>query len=327
MHEQIFISGVWWSGAYYLADIASINGYDLGRRLNSRNDNVFAWKTGPFYSMDGNYSPGSLQDILETKWPFDKVTQEDSNSFRDRIVQSRSPHGPAHNCCKLSTFCMMTPLISDAFPDAPIINVVRNPIDVAMYESDNYFLRLLIQDRVNRSSSNDDINLVYAMGHLFTALGDLRWKMQPASVNGWYLETRVKPILWNLLYALRWVMIQDRLALDTQKHNIQNCHTIKFEKIAQNDTEELEKLQDLLKITGKLKIPNPPKEDPLKMYREAYRYKTGLLPTLKSKELNDFQQSGAENMVKLTYQLCKPYLEKFEYTETIEAFEKLRIIK
>lgn len=323
MHEQIFISGVWWSGAYYIADIASINGYDLGRRLNSRNDNVFAWKTGPFYSMDGNCSPGSLQDILETKWPFDEVAQKDSDSFRDRIIQSRSPHGPKHNCCKLSTFCLMTPLINSAFPESPIINVIRNPIDVSVYESDNYFLKLLMQDKASRPDGTSRVDLVDVIGHLFTALGDLRWKMQPTSINGWYLETRVKPIIWNVIYALRWIMIQDRLNLDIQSHNINNCHNVKFEKIVQNDPEELEKLKDILSIPGKLKIPNPPKNNPLKMYEEAYRYKKDLIPALNDKQL----MGGTKNMINKIYDICKPYLEQYEYTETIEIFENLRGIK
>ena len=321
MHEQIFISGVWWSGAYHIADIASINGYDLGRRLNSRNDNVFAWKTGPFYSMDGNYSPGSLQDILETKWPFDKVTQEDSDSFRDRIIQARSPHGPEHNCCKLSTFCMMTPLINNSFSDAPIINVIRNPIDISIYESDNYFLRLLMQDRAKRKSHTGDIDFVQAMGYLFDSIGDLRWKVRPTSETGWHVDTKVKPIIWNLLYTLRWVMIQDRLSLDIKTHNIQNHHTIKFEKIALNDKEELEKLQDILAIPGKLKIPAPPHNDALKMAREAYRYRTGLLPAITDEKYT----KSTTAMLKSIYQICKPYLEKLEYTETIEFFEELEL--
>jgi len=316
MHEQIFISGVWWSGAYYIADIASINGYDLGRRLNSRNDNVFAWKTGPFYSMDGNYSPGSLQDILETKWPFDEVTQEDSDSFRDRIVQARSPHAPEHNCCKLSTFCMMTPLISHAFPVSPIINVIRNPIDVAIYESDNYFLRLLMQDRAKRPDNPGDINFVDAMGYLFTALGDLRWKMQPTSETGWRINTRAGPILWNLLYTLRWAMIQDRLELDLQNHKIQDVHTIRFEKIVMQDKEELELLQDILQVPGKLKMPTPPES-------EVSKYKSAILPALDDAKL----ASGAENILIVIYQMCIPYLEHYEYTETIEIFEQLREIK
>ena len=316
MHNQIFISGVWWSGAYYLADIASINGYDLGRRLNSRNDNVFAWKTGPFYSMDGNASPGSLQDTLETKWPFDEVSQEDSDSFRDRIVQARSPHGPDHNCCKLSTFCMMTPLINSAFPDAPIINVIRNPVDVCMYESDNYFLRLLMQDRASRPTSIGDMDFVDAMGHLFTALGDLRWKIQPISATNWQIVSRVRPILWNLLYVLRWALIQDRLVLDARNHNIQNIHTLRYEKIVEQDKEELELLQDILKIPGKIKIPNKPDSDP-----NAYR--ALFAPALGDEKLED----GAAEILKAIYRICKPYLEHFEYTETVEFFENLKAVK
>lgn len=316
MHEQVFISGVWWSGAYHIADIASINGYDLGRRLNSRNDNVFAWKTGPFYSMDGNYSPGSLQDILETKWPFDKINQEDSDSFRDRIVQARSPHGPEHNCCKLSTFCMMTPLINDTFPEAPVINVIRNPIDISIYESDNYFLRLLMQDRAKRKSHTGDIDFVQAMGYLFDSIGDLRWKVRPTSETGWHVDTRARPILWNLLYTLRWVMIQDRLSFDISNHEIQNVNTIKFEKIVMQDKEELELLQDILQVPGKLKLPKPPEQ-------EVSKYKTTLLPALDDSSL----ANGAENILKVVYQMCKPYLERFGYTETIEVFENLKEVK
>ena len=316
MHSQIFISGVWWSGAYYLADIASVNGYDLGRRLNSRNDNVFAWKTGPFYSMDGNASPGSLQHILETKWPFDKDIKDDSDSFRDRVIQSRSPHDPEHNCCKLSTFCMMTPLINKAFPESPIINVIRNPIDVAMYESDNYFLRLLIQDRANRQNNENSIDLVDVIGHLFTALGDLRWKIQPTSETGWMVNTRVRPILWNALYVLRWALIQDRLEHDIKKHNIKNVHMIKFEKIVMQDKEEVELLQDILQVSGKLKMPTPPKSEVLK-------YKSTILPNLADEKL----VAGAENILGVIYQMCKPYLERYEYADTIDTFEKLRIVK
>ena len=316
MHSQIFISGVWWSGAYYLADIASVNGYDLGRRLNSRNDNVFAWKTGPFYSMDGNASPGSLQHILETKWPFDKDIKDDSDSFRDRVIQSRSPHDPEHNCCKLSTFCMMTPLINKAFPESPIINVIRNPIDVAMYESDNYFLRLLIQDRANRQNNENSIDLVDVIGHLFTALGDLRWKIQPTSETGWMVNTRVRPILWNSLYVLRWALIQDRLEHDIKKHNIKNVHMIKFEKIVMQDKEEVELLQDILQVSGKLKMPTPPKSEVLK-------YKSTILPNLADEKL----VAGAENILGVIYQMCKPYLERYEYADTIDTFEKLRIVK
>tara|TARA_R110002073_G_C9259438_1_gene563301 strand:- start:416 stop:772 length:357 start_codon:yes stop_codon:yes gene_type:complete len=118
-------------------------------------------------------------------------------------------------------------------------------------------------------------------------------------------------------------MIQDRLNLDIQTHNIENHHTIKFEDIVQNDKEELEKLQDILAIPGKLKIPAPPLEDPLKMYREAYRYKATLLPALENKKL----MGGTTNLLKAIYQISKPYLERFEYTETIEIFESLKAIK
>ena len=319
MHEQIFISEVWWSGAYYIADIASVNGYDLGRKLNSRNDNVFAWKTGPFYSMDCNYSPGSIQDILETKWPFNEVTQEDSDSFRSRIIQSRSPHGPEYNCCKLSTFCLMTPLINSAFVDAPIINVIRNPIDVSLYESDNYFLRFLIQDKlVRHRNATDGGDLIDAVGYLFTALGDLRWKVNPTSENGWTVISRFRPVLWNLLYVLRWALIQDRLEVDTQNHKIKNIHNITFEKIVTDDKEEVERLQDILKISGTLKMPKAP-------VSEVFKYKTNILPALESE--NESVVSGAENILKIIYLVCKPYLEKYEYTQTIEIFEQIKGIK
>ena len=266
--------------------------------------------------MDGNYSPGSLQDILETKWPFDKINQEDSDSFRDRIVQARSPHGPEHNCCKLSTFCMMTPLINDTFPEAPVINVIRNPIDISIYESDNYFLRLLMQDRAKRKSHTGDIDFVQAMGYLFDSIGDLRWKVRPTSETGWHVDTRARPILWNLLYTLRWVMIQDRLSFDISNHEIQNVNTIKFEKIVMQDKEELELLQDILQVPGKLKLPKPPEQ-------EVSKYKTTLLPALDDSGL----ANGAENILKVVYQMCKPYLERFGYTETIEVFENLKEVK
>ena len=32
-------------------------------------------------------------------------------------------------------------------------------------------------------------------------------------------------------------------------------------------------------------------------------------------------------MIDLMYDICKPYLEHYEYTETIEIFEQLREIK
>jgi hypothetical protein len=318
MHEQIFISGVWWSGAYIVADIANMNGYDLGRRLNSRNDNVFAWKSGPFYSMDGNCSPGSIQDILETKWPFDSVKEEDSINFRNRVIQARSPNEPKHNCCKLSTLSLMTPLIKHSFKDAPIITVIRNGIDISIYESDNYFLRLLMQDRARRGTTLNDIDFVSAIGHLFTAIGDLRWKIQPVSDIGWNFQSRVKPVLWNALYSLRWAMMLDRLNLDIQKHNIQNHHVIKFESLVSQDPEEIEKLQSVLGISGKLIMPPLPKE-------EVFKYRTSILPALDNDD--ESTRNGAARILKIVYEICKPYLEKFEYTETIDLFENLEAIK
>jgi hypothetical protein len=316
VHRQIFITGVWWSGAYLLADIASINGYDLGRRLNSRNDNVYAWKTGPFYSMDGNASPGCLQDILETKWPFDDPGQEEIDNFYRGIINARSPHDPENSCCKLSTLTMMTPLVHRAFPKSPVINVIRNPVDVSMYESDNYFLRLLMQDRVSRPSAVGDIDLVDAIGYLFTGMGDLRWKIQPTSKTGWHVETRVKPILWNLLYVLRWAMVQDRLNLDIKNHNIKNVHNISFEKIVSQDKEELNALQDILQIPGKLKLPKLP-------VSELSRYKDTILPALQDNR----HAAGAERILNVIYHMCEPYLEQYGYTETIEIFKKLRVIR
>jgi hypothetical protein len=316
MHEQIFITGVWWSGAYLVADIARMNGYDLGRRLNSRNDNVFAWKTGPFYSMDGNCSPGSLQDILETKWPFDSVEDEDSDNFQARIIQARSTHNPEYNCCKLPTLSLMTPLIKESFPDAPIISVIRDGIDISLYESDNYFLRLLMQDRAQRPPTLNDINFVNAVGHLFTALGDLRWKMQPTSKDGWNLQSRVKPVLWNVLYVLRWAMMIDRLRLDVKNHNIENHHTIKFENVISEDKQEIEKLQFILKIPGKLKLPALDKS-------VIFKYRDFILPALEDESL----KNAAPGIIKAMYEICKPYLEDFDYTETIEFFENLEAIK
>ena len=54
----------------------------------------------------------------------------------------------------------MAPIVKQAFPDAPMISVVRNGIDVSLYESDNYFLRLLIQDKASRPPTPYEINFV-----------------------------------------------------------------------------------------------------------------------------------------------------------------------
>ena len=122
--------------------------------------------------------------------------------------------------------------------------------------------------------------------------------------------------MWNLLYVLRWAMIQDRLEHDIKKYNIKNVHMIKFEKIVMQDKEEVELLQDILQVSGKLKMPTPPKSEVLK-------YKSTILPNLADEKL----VAGAENILGVIYQMCKPYLERHEYAETIETFEKLRIAK
>ena len=316
MHKQIFISEVWWSGGFLIAEIAKMNGYDLGRKTNSSHDNVFAWKNGPFYSMDGNQSPDSLQDILETKWPFDSVSPDDITAFQNCILGARSINKHSHNCCKLPTLSLMTPIVKQAFPDAPIISVVRNGIDVSLYESDNYFLRLLIQDKASRPQTPYEINFVDALGYLFTATGDLRWKIQPTSEFGWNIQSRTTPVLWNLLYGLRWVMINDRLRMDVENHDIKNHHTIRFERIAAEDKYEIEKLQSILKIPGKLKMPSINKS-------EIFPYRSKVLPIFQAEQPND----NAVKSLRMIYKICKPYLEYFKYSETIELFENLEAIQ
>ena len=88
MHNQVFISGVWHSGTSLIAEIAKLNGYDLGKATNSKNDNNFAWR-GPINSLGSSsgyfskdHDNDSLKGILEKSWPFDTVDEQENELFK-----------------------------------------------------------------------------------------------------------------------------------------------------------------------------------------------------------------------------------------------------
>ena len=263
MHEQIFISGVWHSGTSLVAEIAKMNGYDLGKVTNSRNDNSFAWR-GPINSLGSSsgystkdYDNASVKGIVEKSWPFDAVDKQENELFKGSILKSRSHSAAAHNCCKLPGLSLMTPHIARAFPEAPIIHVIRNPIDISLSRTDNYFLDRLVVDKVSREPQEWEYPAPNIIKYLFFAIGGLEWtkiKFLPASIH---IGANRKKLYWNILYALRWVLMQERLRIDIHKHNVQNHHIIKFENLITGPQRraEIEKLRNILGVEGKLKMP------------------------------------------------------------------------
>ena len=317
MHEQIFISGVWHSGTSLIAEIAKMNGYDLGRATNSKNDNNFAWR-GPLNSLDSSsgyftkdYDDASVKGILEKSWPFDTVDKQENELFKDSILKSRSHPTPGHNCCKLPGLSLMTPHIASAFPKAPIIHVIRNPIDISLSRTDNYFLDRLVVDKVSREPQEWDFPAPNIIKYLFFAIGGLEWtkiEFLPASIH---IGANRKKIYWNILYALRWVLMQERLRIDIKKHNVQNHHIIKFENLITGPQRrtEIEKLRNILGVEGKLKMP-------LINQSKAYKYESFISDVLPN-SFDDTEETIAE-----IYHLCNPYLEEFGYERVSEFMEK-----
>ena len=317
MHEQIFISGVWHSGTSLIAEIAKLNGYDLGKATNSRNDNNFAWRgalnslgsCSGYFSKD--YDHDSIKGFLYKSWPFDNINEEENRLFRDCVLKSRDHFAePKYNCCKLPGLSLMAPHISKAFPEAPIIHVVRNPIDVSLSKTDNYFLGRLLHDKVSRQLKEWEMTSPDSIGLLFTALGGLEWpkiKFYPSQI---LINTKRKKILWNLLYTLRWVLIVDRLRLDIEKHSIQNHYIINFEKIVLGDQKELLRLKNILGVTGSLNMPIIDKS-------KAHKYESYIPHGITSGPVIDLQLT-----FKTIYELCNPYLEEFGYERAIRFMKK-----
>jgi|10_taG_2_1085330.scaffolds.fasta_scaffold03590_3 hypothetical protein len=314
MYEQIFVSGVWHSGTRLITEIAKLNGYNLGKKISSRNDDIYAWHGSDVLQSDEAIQIDTLEGaraILERKWPFDSIDTDDVENFRYQITKARVNDKSKHNCCKAPGFSLMAPLIRSAFPASPIIHVLRNPIDVSLSEADNYFLRQLINDRmVNESLSEYDMNKEIIIPLLFKILGNLEWLLDPDSE---LLKVRERKsfIFWNALSTLRWILMQCRLLRDLEKHNIENHHIIRFENIVFEDKQEIEKLHSILKTPGKLKLP------PLNKLK-AFKYRTEL-----PAKTGDYSKMAKFVFnVELIYEMCVPYLSLFGYTEIIEDFEK-----
>ena len=326
MHEQIFISGVWHSGTSLVAEIAKLNGYDLGKATNSKNDNNFAWR-GPLNSIGSNsgyftkdFDNASVKGILEKSWPFDTVNEEENKLFADCILKSRNlTTKPKYNCCKLPGLSLMTPHISKAFPEAPIIHVLRNPVDLSLSKTDNYFLDRLLRDKVSRDLKEWEISSANSVKFLFLALGGLEWtkiRFLPASID---IQANRKKILWNLLYTLRWILIMNRLRVDIESHNIKNHYIIKFENLitGPHQRAEIEKLRNILGVEGDLKMPSLDKT-------KAYKSESFLpLPDgITSGNKEDIQEC-----LSVMYEMCEPYLEEFEYERVLKFMKNLEFIK
>ena len=321
MHEQIFISGVWHSGTSLIAEIAKLNGYDLGIAVSSRNDSSFAWR-GPLVSLGlgdtasaKDYDDVSIKGILEKSWPFDNIGEEESELFKNCITKSHTYPNLTHNCCKLPGLSLMTPHLSKAFPKAPIIHVTRNPIDVSLSRTDNYFLDRLVHDKVERELQEWEIASPDIIQYLFVALGGLEWtdiKFSPSSIS---IQANRKKILWNLLYTLRWALIADRLRVDIENHSIENHYVINFEKIALEDKEEILKLKNILGVSGRLRMPAINKA-------KVYKFESYLPTALAAGPAKDTKQN-----LKLMYEISEPYLEELGYERVAEFMKKLEIIK
>ena len=325
MHEQIFISGVWHSGTSLIAEIAKLNGYDLGKATNSKNDNNFAWR-GPvsrrfnpetgfdmsFVPMYRDYDDLSVKSILEKSWPFDTVDKQENELFKDIILKSCSFPRADYNCCKLPGLSLMTPHIAKAFPEAPIIHVVRNPFDISLSKTDNYFLSRLIEDKTVRENHANELYKRDTIHLLFHALGHLEWAYRPAGPNESVIRHERKSVYWNILYCLRWVLMIDRLSIDLRTHNIKNHHIIKFENIVSNDLQEIDKLRQILGIKGDLKMP------PIDNSR-AYKYRTNINKLKENVRLWPQQRT----LYKHIYRITERYLEVLQYDGVKKFMDEL----
>ena len=145
-----------------------------------------------------------------------------------------------------------------------------------------------------------------SIGFLFTALGGLEWtkvKFLPGSIH---IGSNRKKVYWNILYALRWVLIIDRLRLDIEKHNIKNHYTINYEKIVFGDEEELSRLKNIFGVTEPLKMPAIDRS-------KAYKHESYILHNMKSINKIDVQQT-----FKTIYELCESHLQELGYERTIK---------
>ena len=326
MHEQIFISGVWHSGTRLIAEIAKLNGYDLGKITNSKNDNNSAWRDGPtpapfrekpeiFGSVSStDHRTYSLKGILEKSWPFDIVSVEENELFKNCILNSYGYHrSTKYNCCKLPGLSLMTPHIAKAFPEAPIIHVVRNPFDISLSKTDNYFLGRLIADKAYRELQFWETPVGDIIHGLFMALGELEWRDIEFKPSCFIIKHNRKEILWNLQYVLRWTLMIERLRIDIQKHNVQNHHIIKFEDIVLENPKEIEKLKQILGVTGPLKIPS---------INQSKAYKTISLVSEVFPHRPDTEVRTHKLMFNEIYQLCRLHLQEFGYERVIEFMQK-----
>ena len=319
MHNQIFISGVWHSGTSLIAEIAKLNGYDLGKATSSKNDNNFAWR-GPLSNLNAprgystkDYDDVSVKGILEKSWPFDTVDKQENELFKDSILKSCSFPRADHNCCKLPGLSLMTPHIARAFPEVPIIHVLRNPLDISLSRTDNYFLDRLVIDKVDREPQQHEFPSPNIIKYLFFAIGGLEWtkiKFLPASIH---IEANRKKLYWNILYALRWVLVQERLRIDIHKHNVQNHHIIKFEDIVLGNPKEIEKLKQILGVTGTLKIPS---------INQSKAYKAISFVSEEFPRNPDTEVRTHKLMFNEIYQLCRLHLQEFGYERVIEFMQK-----
>ena len=323
MHRRVFITGVWHSGTRLIAKIAEMNGYNLGKIINSKNDNIYAWH-GPKVALASRvgatsknvYDPNSIKAMLEKNWPLDSVSSNLVGQFRAIIEDSEKTivlRQQTH-CCNIPGLTLLTPLISKSYPQAPIINVVRNGIDLSLSDADNYFLGRLLRDKLLTryiSSHDGAMTPESALKLLFTALGDLEWT--PEFLENYFIIKHArKPIHWKVLASLRWALIMDRLRTDLESYNIDNHHAIKFENIVLGDEREIKKLRHILGVQGNLKLPTMDKA-------KAFKYGPYITHILSNKS----RRGDAQRTLELMYKICKPHLKAFRYDKTIDFFEDL----
>ena len=163
----------------------------------------------------------------------------------------------------------------------------------------------MLHDKTSRELKNWEITSPDSIRFLFTALGGLEWtkvKFLPGSIH---IGAKRKKVYWNILYALRWVLIIDRLRLDIEKHNIKNHYNINYEKIVFEDEQEISKLKNIFGVSGPLKIPVMDRS-------RVYKHESYILHNMKSASKTDAQQT-----FKMIYELCESYLHELGHERTI----------
>lgn len=127
-----FVSGIWHSGTSLIARILLENGYDTCSRVNGAYDSQEIWFN---FLRDKCLKKLTKGEKINFKQLRDVIIQELKNTkLTETYKDNNTKRGNNKYFVKLPGFIFCTDVLFEAFPNAKLLNITRNGLDVAMSE-------------------------------------------------------------------------------------------------------------------------------------------------------------------------------------------------